>query len=307
MARPMFRPTLYTAILHISFLIFISFGWHSQPLPKPVGSAGHIQVSMIKASELEKRFPALQKLEKEKLLKQRKIAVQKKQRVKEKQRIAKRRLKRRQELRKRQIIRKKKELEKKRAILLKKAEIKKQKKKQEELRKQKELKREALVKKRRAEKQRVLKKQEQFLKKQALKAVMEKALREQAAQAKEQKQQLQLKLRAEALAATQKAKQNSAEVAILTARIKAMITSRWHIPISAKPGMRVLLKIKLLPTGELNAAVISKSSGDNAYDNSALSAVKSIRNYPVPSDNSLFEQNFRQFYMSFSPQDQITP
>lgn len=288
-------PLTLTIVLHLVFLILIGLTWKSMVISQPVEIPGHINVTIMKASDLidKKKENAL--LQKNKLKK----LQQQKDKQAEIKRIAQLKAKKRAEAIKKQQALKRKE---KAAIALNKA---KEQKKLEEKRKK-----EAFEKKQALAKQKALeKKQEAQKQAERLKEVMEKALKEQKQREAELKQQAELaKQKEEALlaqiAANKKAKEDMSEVAKYTARIKVMITHRWHIPISANPDMKVILKIRLLPTGELNRVSVYQSSGNDAFDNSAMSAVKSISVYPVPEDNALFENNFRQFLMSFSPQDQ---
>ncbi|KXS51393.1 MAG: colicin import membrane protein, partial [Marinobacter sp. T13-3] len=61
------------------------------------------------------------------------------------------------------------------------------------------------------------------------------------------------------------------------------------------------LQINLLPTGELVGVKILESSGNAAFDNSALAAVRSVNRYPVPESRDTFERYFRQFTIEFNP------
>ena len=57
--------------------------------------------------------------------------------------------------------------------------------------------------------------------------------------------------------------------------IQQAVQSVWSRPPSARNGMRAILQIRMLPTGELIDAVITESSGDPAFDRSAENAVYS--------------------------------
>ena len=93
------------------------------------------------------------------------------------------------------------------------------------------------------------------------------------------------------------------EVDRFIALIRAKITRNWHKPPSAQEGMSVTLRFYLFPTGELNKVEIVKSSGSSVFDSSAVSAAKSISRYPVPSENQIFERNFRKLIMVFVHQE----
>ncbi len=84
------------------------------------------------------------------------------------------------------------------------------------------------------------------------------------------------------------------------ALIQSRVEDKWHVPPSAR-GLSVELRIRLLPTGELSGVNVTESSGNSAMDQSALSAVRSVRRFPVPDDSAVFEKYFRSFSMRFRP------
>jgi len=67
--------------------------------------------------------------------------------------------------------------------------------------------------------------------------------------------------------------------------------------------MEALLKVHLVPTGEVVDVALVKSSGNDAFDRSAVLAVQKAGRFMVPSDSSEFERNFRQFEVLFRPED----
>ena len=87
------------------------------------------------------------------------------------------------------------------------------------------------------------------------------------------------------------------------ADIQDRIVRKWSRPPTARNGMRCLLRVVLLPTGEVLQASVEESSGNEAFDNSAVRAVFRASNLPVPEDNYLFEKNFREFTLLFRPDD----
>jgi len=90
-----------------------------------------------------------------------------------------------------------------------------------------------------------------------------------------------------------------------TALIQQALQQVWNRPPSARNGMRVILRIRMLPTGELLEASITQSSGDAAFDRSAENAVYSaspfteLQNLPI----SVFNENFRTLSLIFEPED----
>jgi colicin import membrane protein len=108
-----------------------------------------------------------------------------------------------------------------------------------------------------------------------------------------------------ALADEQQANKNTAITNDVVSKIKAKIDETWRYPPSARPDMEVVVRINLVPTGEVIQVVLEKSSGNQALDRSVLAAVKRAQPLPVPKDSRLFEQQFRNFLMSFRPEDAV--
>ena len=99
------------------------------------------------------------------------------------------------------------------------------------------------------------------------------------------------------------AKTERDRVLAYVANIQDRIVRKWSRPPSARNGMRCVLRVVLLPTGEVLQASVEESSGNEAFDNSAKRAVFMASNLPVPEDNFLFEKSFREFTLLFRPDD----
>jgi colicin import membrane protein len=116
---------------------------------------------------------------------------------------------------------------------------------------------------------------------------------------------------AEREAATQAAAQSqalSAEnqlIAQYMAIIQDIVESNWTPPPSARNGMQVMINLRMTPTGDIVSKVIVQSSGDAAFDRAALQAVEKAESFPELNDlpNAVFERNFRDFNLLFSPED----
>ncbi len=87
------------------------------------------------------------------------------------------------------------------------------------------------------------------------------------------------------------------------AGIRSDIERRWSRPPLSRNGMQVTLRLFLLPGGELSDVQVVVSSGNAAFDRSALAAVQKAARFTVPSDPVEFDRNFRQFTVLFSPDD----
>ena len=86
-------------------------------------------------------------------------------------------------------------------------------------------------------------------------------------------------------------------------QIQADIIDNWSRPPSARNGMQTLLRVFLVPTGELVEVSVEESSGSEAFDRSAVLAVEKAEPFQVPADPVQFERSFRQFTVLFRPED----
>jgi len=87
--------------------------------------------------------------------------------------------------------------------------------------------------------------------------------------------------------------------------IKRIISQNWQIPPSARNGMMTEVRLQLVPTGEVVAANIIQSSGNDVFDRSVLQAVERADRFTELQDlgNTVFERNFRTFTLVFRPED----
>ena len=94
-------------------------------------------------------------------------------------------------------------------------------------------------------------------------------------------------------------------IAQYTAMISQQMHQRWKLPPSARRNMVALVSIRMVPTGELVAVTVTQSSGNEAFDQSAILAVQKAGRFAfmqgMPS--RLFEAHFREFTFRFSPED----
>ncbi|MFT4906290.1 MAG: colicin import membrane protein [Oleispira sp.] len=108
-----------------------------------------------------------------------------------------------------------------------------------------------------------------------------------------------------AMAEEQQMNKNAEITNDVAAQIRAKISKVWRYPPSARPDMEVVVRIQLVPTGEvINVSIIS-GSGNEALDRSVLAAVSRAQPLPVPKETRLFEQQFRSFVMAFRPEDAV--
>ena len=92
---------------------------------------------------------------------------------------------------------------------------------------------------------------------------------------------------------------------VVAGTIQAAVINRWTRPPSARNGMVAVLAIQLVPTGEVVGVGVLQSSGDTAFDRSAMTAVNRVGRFPEVAklDDPTFEANFRRFQLIFKPED----
>ena len=92
---------------------------------------------------------------------------------------------------------------------------------------------------------------------------------------------------------------------LVAATIQASVINRWTRPPSARNGMVSILSIQLVPTGEVVGVSVLQSSGNTAFDRSAMTAVERTGRFPEVAklDDRTFEANFRRFQLIFKPED----
>jgi TonB family protein len=109
----------------------------------------------------------------------------------------------------------------------------------------------------------------------------------------------------ESEAQTQEAMTTDDLAASYAALIQQTVVNYWSRPPSARNGMEVLLALQLIPTGEVVSVTVVKSSGNTAFDRSAVNAVQKAEQFPELKDlpPREFEKSFRRFRLLFRPED----
>lgn len=109
------------------------------------------------------------------------------------------------------------------------------------------------------------------------------------------------------------AAESAAEVAVTAeemaasyaALIQRAVIGYWSRPPSARNGMEVLLSVQLIPSGDVISVSVVKSSGNAAFDRSAINAVERAGSFPELKNLPIreFEKSFRRFRLLFRPED----
>ena len=129
---------------------------------------------------------------------------------------------------------------------------------------------------------------------------------QQEAARQEQLRQEQAQREAAASAAAAELARTDAElVTAYSAVIHDLVQQNWSRPPSARNGMVAVLRIQMVPTGDILNVEVVQSSGDYAFDRAAETAVLKVRRFSELQgmDIRLFERNFRTFLLTFRPQD----
>jgi colicin import membrane protein len=287
------RSLVFSVLLHLVMVAVLLVSWDFSESVKRVDQPSSIKARVLSSAELE----AL-RAKSEKKQQQKDKALQDAKKKAEQEAKKKQRLK--DEKRRKELAKKKAAQQKKEEAARKKALIKKKEKEQ----KDKKAREEKAAREQREE--RVRREQAQRQKEQDAKAAEERA----------RKQQERERHLAERLAAANEVpvpeventngSGSQAEISErdrFIALIRRRVESRWHIPPKSR-GLKVVLRINLLPSGERSRVQVVSSSGNKAFDTSALNAVNSVRVFPVPSDPVLFDRYFRSFLQSFSPPEE---
>jgi colicin import membrane protein len=98
----------------------------------------------------------------------------------------------------------------------------------------------------------------------------------------------------------QQLKENQRLIAEFSRRIQVAVQQNFNLT-GVPPGLSCKLQIRTLPGGEVVSAQVSTSSGDEVFDRRALDAVSKASPLPVPDDPKLYEAQFRNFILNFSP------
>jgi colicin import membrane protein len=90
--------------------------------------------------------------------------------------------------------------------------------------------------------------------------------------------------------------------------IRRYVSQQWRRPPTARNGMVVEVQLSMLPTGQITDVVVTRSSGDAGFDQSAVQAVRNVGRIPemqtLSRDNpAAFDRMYRQRTLRFKPED----
>jgi TonB family protein len=122
-------------------------------------------------------------------------------------------------------------------------------------------------------------------------------------QRQEQRQELQRAMEEEEY--MMQAEEDELAADSYAAHIKRTVEGYWSRLPSARKDMEVVLSIRLVPTGDIVGVEVTQSSGNQAFDRSAVLAVEKAARFPELKDmpSSVFDAYFRHFTLVFKPED----
>ncbi|MCK2046960.1 cell envelope integrity protein TolA [Chromohalobacter moromii] len=86
--------------------------------------------------------------------------------------------------------------------------------------------------------------------------------------------------------------------------VRRYVEQSWNVPSNASSELRAIVRIQLLPTGELVSATITQSSGNSAFDHSVISAVEKAAPFREMRElDASVRGRFREFNLDFNPED----
>ena len=129
--------------------------------------------------------------------------------------------------------------------------------------------------------------------------------REEVRQQRRQQQQQELQRAMEEEEYMMQAEEDELVADSYAAHIKRTVEGYWSRPPSARKDMEVVLSIRLVPSGDVVGVEVTQSSGNQAFDRSAVLAVEKAARFPELKDmpSSVFDAYFRHFTLVFKPED----
>ena len=184
-----------------------------------------------------------------------------------------------------------------------------QKRKQDEARKKAEQQRqkEIALKKAREAKEKAQKEEEARKERERQKKLEQEKAKKQQEELRKQLQQEQARREREQAAAEVQAQKDASEVVYYAGLFEQLVAQNWNRPLSARNNMTALLQVALSPYGDLMEVRLLEGSGNDAFDRSAIQAVRSAAPFHELKkiDRRIFNDNFRRFNFRFRPEDLV--
>lgn len=88
-----------------------------------------------------------------------------------------------------------------------------------------------------------------------------------------------------------------------TSLIQRQVTTSWLRPATVPAGLKCLVRVKMIPGGDVIDVQVIKGSGNPVFDRSVVAAVRKAAPLKVPSNLILFNRHFRELNIEFNPED----
>ena len=273
------RAVTYAVLMHVVLLLLLVFSLDWTPKSVKPGTNKPIQAELVDMSKLRK-------IEAQKKLEQQRIEAEKRKQEQDKQRKldAERKQKAEQEKKRKAEVERKQKAEQDKQ---RKAEAERKQKTEQDKQRKAEAERKQKAeqeKKRKAEAQRKQKAEQEKQRK-----------AEAAARQREAEQALQAQLAEEESLA-----RATSALSEYIPYIQEKVQNSWLRPAGSPRGLRCVIRVKLIPGGEVVDAKVVKSSGDALFDRSVESAVLKASPLPLPADPAL-AKHFREINFIFDP------
>jgi colicin import membrane protein len=273
------RAVTYAVLMHVVLLLLLVFSLDWTPKSVKPGTNKPIQAELVDMSKLRK-------IEAQKKLEQQRIEAEKRKQEQDKQRKldAERKQKAEQEKKRKAEVERKQKAEQDKQ---RKAEAERKQKTEQDKQRKAEAERKQKTeqeKKRKAEAQRKQKAEQEKQRK-----------AEAAARQREAEQALQAQLAEEESLA-----RATSALSEYIPYIQEKVQNSWLRPVGSPRGLRCVIRVKLIPGGEVVSAKVIQSSGDPLFDRSVETAVLKASPLPLPADPAL-AKHFREINFIFDP------
>jgi colicin import membrane protein len=171
---------------------------------------------------------------------------------------------------------------------------------------QQEQQRQAILRQQREQQEAEQQREREITRQQEVARQQEAERQQQEAQRQEQQRQADAAAQAAAEASAREQAETESEIVMAyTAVIHDLVQRNWSRPPSARNDMTAVLRIRLVPTGDVVDVEIVRSSGDAAFDRAAETAVRAVGRFSELQGMPprMFERSFRSLLLTFRPED----
>lgn len=98
-------------------------------------------------------------------------------------------------------------------------------------------------------------------------------------------------------------KREQQQIAKYKSLIKSYVTNKWILPASYRKGMKCVVLVRLIPSGDVAGVRFVVRSGNAAFDNSVEMAINKASPLPLPKSSEGLYENFREVEIVFDPNE----